>query len=255
MGRSPEDEALVEVLAGAAAAVSEALRSLEDRLGTTDRVGQYALDVATDAVVVPRLLDAGFGVLSEESGLHHADREVVVVVDPVDGSTNASRGIPWYASSLCAVDADGPRAAVVANLASGDVFDAVRGGGARLNGVGIAPTSCGDLAESILVVNGLPDRHWGWGQFRSLGAAALDLCAVACGMVDGFVDLWPLGLAPWDYLGALLVCREAGAPYAEVHGRELVVLEEGARRVVAAAATDALLAELLAAYRRAAERP
>lgn len=255
MGRAQDDEAVLDVLRDAATAVGEALAAVEDRLGRTDRVGQYALDVVTDAVVVPRLLDAGFGVFSEETGLHHPDRGIVVVVDPVDGSTNASRGIPWYASSLCAVDADGPRAAVVANLASGDVFDAVRGGGARLNGVAISPTSCTALAESLLVVNGLPDRHWGWGQFRSLGAAALDLCAVACGTVDGFVDMWPLGLAPWDYLGALLVCREAGAPYVEAHGRELVVLEEGTRRVVIAASTDELLRQLVASYRRPAERP
>ncbi len=51
----------------------------------------------------------------------------MAVVDPVDGSTNASRGIPWYASSICMLDADGPRVSVVANLANGVRYHAVRG--------------------------------------------------------------------------------------------------------------------------------
>ena len=70
-----------------------------------------------------KLLDLtgnGLGVLSEESGRHHPDRAITVVIDPVDGSTNASRGIPWFATSLCAVDTDGPLAALVINLASQD---------------------------------------------------------------------------------------------------------------------------------------
>ena len=79
------------------------------------------------------LLPGGVGVLSEESGRHDADRDIVVVVDPLDGSTNAAHGIPWYAMSLCAVDAEGPLAALVVNLATGERFeaDAGRGSDAR----------------------------------------------------------------------------------------------------------------------------
>ncbi len=72
--------------------------------------------------------------LSEESGRHHADRPVTVVLDPLDGSSNAARGLPWYATSLCAVDAEGPLAAVVVNQVSGARYEAVRGGGARRDG-------------------------------------------------------------------------------------------------------------------------
>src|SRR5690606_36729785 len=105
--------------------------------------------------------DAGVGVLSEESGLHHPEREVVVVVDPVDGSTNASRSLPCYACSLCAVDAEGPLAARVVNLATGEAFTAERGGGARCDGEPLAAVGAAELADAAVRFNGTPTAHWG----------------------------------------------------------------------------------------------
>ena len=61
-----------------------------------------------------------------------------------------------------------------------------------------------------------------WKQFRALGSAALSLCDVAAGRVDGYLDAGADGHAPWDYLGGLLVCREAGAVVARRPGRPLV---------------------------------
>ena len=132
------------------------------------------------------LVDAGFAVLSEESG-RSGDGDRIVVVDPLDGSTNASRGIPWFATSLCIVDDDGPAVALVANQATGERLEAVRGAGRldrergawrrrverSLDGVG-RRSSVGCL-----------DEPWGWWQFRALGAAALDLGLVAAGSLDG----------------------------------------------------------------------
>jgi fructose-1,6-bisphosphatase/inositol monophosphatase family enzyme len=171
---------------------------------------------------------------------------VWVVLDPVDGSTNASRGLPWWATSACAVDADGPLAAVVANQATGARFEAGRGDGARCDGRPIEPTSCQTMGEAIAALSGYP-RHWlGWLQYRALGAAALDLCAVAAGQVDVFVDCAAQSLAPWDYLGGILICEEAGAVVQEAFGRDLVGRQAGMRRTVVAAATPALLAEAVA---------
>jgi len=241
-----DDAAVLDLLERAAAAVRVALHAVEDRMPMTERAGQYAIDVVTDDVVVPILLDGGVGVLSEESGLHEAGRDLVVVVDPVDGSTNASRGIPWYATSMCAVDADGARVALVENLATGERFDAVRGGGARRNGSAITTGTVRRLDDAVIAITGLAAADLGWHQFRSLGAAALDLCAVACGRLDGWVDC-TIGLhGPWDYLGGMLVCTEAGALVVDGEGRELVTLEHGARRRPIAAATP----ELLDALRR-----
>ena len=114
------DDDLLAVLAATVDAVRGALDAVDDWRPTTERPSQYAIDLAADAAALPVLLDAGLGVLSEESGRHHPERPVTVVIDPVDGSTNASRRLPWYACSLCAVDDDGPRAALVVNLATGE---------------------------------------------------------------------------------------------------------------------------------------
>ena len=230
------DEVLT-VLDRAVAVVAEALAGIVDWLPAGERPGQYALDLVADGPVCQLLVDAGFGVLSEESGLHHVEREIVIVVDPVDGSTNASRRIPHYNTSLCAVDADGPLAALVVNQATGERFEATRGGGARLDGRPIRPTGATDLAHAIVAFNGLPSRHWGWEQYRAFGAGALDLCAVACGRVDGYVDATSGNHGPWDYMAGLLICTEAGAVVTDAQGRELVVLEHEARRTPVAAAT------------------
>lgn len=239
--------AVLDAFDRAVAVVHEALATIEDWRPGGERLGQYALDLVADAPVTRSLVEDGFGVLSEESGLHHPEREIVVVVDPVDGSTNASRRIPYYATSLCAVDADGPLAALVVNLATGERFDAIRGGGARRDGEAIHASNTTALPDALVAVNGLPERHWGWAQFRSFGAAALDLCAVACGRIDGYVDATPGQHGPWDYLGGLLVCREAGAHVVDAHGRDLVALAHEARRMPIAAATEPLLGALTAA--------
>ena len=171
----------------------------------------------------------------------------VVVIDPVDGSTNASRGIPWFATSLCALDAEGPRASLVVNQASGERFEAVRGGGARKDGEPIGPSGCDRLDRAIVGFSGYPARYLGWSQYRCLGAAALDLCAVAEGVLDGYAVIGGSKLGSWDYLGGMLVCTEAGAVLAEAAGRDLVTLSHTERRAPFAAATPALLEAFLAA--------
>src|SRR5256714_9275943 len=123
-------DAMVDVLREAAAAVRAALDVLDDWGLAGTRPGQYRSDLAADDAALAVLDKAGLGVLSEETGLHHADRDVVVALDPVDGSTNASRHLPWFATSLCAVDDDGALAALVVNQATGESFQALRAGGA-----------------------------------------------------------------------------------------------------------------------------
>lgn len=239
-----DDARLIALLGRAAAAVSDALGPLDDWGPAGTRAGQYRSDLVADAAVRSVLDDAGVGVLSEESGTRRLDAPLVVVVDPLDGSTNAARGLPWFATSLCAVDSDGPRASVVVNLASGRRYEAIRGGGAAVDGQELQPSGCERLDDAILGLSGLPPRHLGWDQFRALGAVALDLCAVAEGRLDGFVDCSTDAHGVWDYLGALLVCREAGVGVVDAAGRDLVVLSHDARRTPVAAATPVLLERL-----------
>jgi fructose-1,6-bisphosphatase/inositol monophosphatase family enzyme len=243
---SSADEAMA-VLDDAAAAVEHALGDLGEWGLTGDKAGQHHSDLAADAAAVAVLSKAGAGVLSEESGLRDADRPLLVVVDPLDGSTNAAQGIPWYATSLCALDADGPLAALVVNLANGDRFEACRGEGATRNGAPIAPSAATTLDESIVGLSGFPPRYLGWRQYRALGAAALDLCAVASGALDGYLDCSRNAHGVWDYLAATLICREAGAVVADALDRELVLRVPTEKRTPLAAATPQLLSQLVAA--------
>ena len=226
-------------------AVREELRMATDRGPSGARLGQYAIDLVTDGVAVPMLTAAGFRVLSEESGGTGADDGPLVVIDPLDGSTNFSRGVPWYATALCLVDADGPAAALVANQATGERFTARRGAGAWRDGLAVTPSGCTSPGEAIVGISGPPAGAYGWAQFRALGASALDLCLVAAGALDGYVDMSTDAHGVWDYLAAVLVCEEAGAVVVDAVGRDLVALQHEARRTPVAASTPALLDALL----------
>jgi myo-inositol-1(or 4)-monophosphatase len=238
---------VLAVLHQVVTAVADSLKGLDDWGLAGTRSGQYRSDLIADEAALAVIEQAGFGALSEESGLHNIERPIRVVLDPVDGSTNASRGLPWWATSACALDADGPLAAVVANQAMGTRFEATRGGGARADGRPITPSSCVAIRRAIVALSGYSRQWLGWSQYRVLGAAALDLCAVAAGQVDAFIDCAWQSLAPWDYLGGLLICQEAGASVQEAFGRDLLALEPDVRRTPVAAATPELLAEAVAA--------
>lgn len=245
------DARLLQLLDDTADAVRAALDEDQSRRpgGSRDRgerPGQYRIDLVADDAALSVLRAAGVGILSEESGLEDPASGLVVVVDPVDGSTNASRGIPWYATSLCAVDEHGPRAALVVNLATGTRYQALRGGGATCDGVPISPSGARTLPEALLLLNGYSPSRLGWRQYRSLGATALDLCSVADGRVDGSIDWAVDALGPWDYLGAMLVLSEAGGHLADAFGRDLVVIDHDARRTPVAAGTAELFEVLLA---------
>ena len=243
---------VLAVLHDAASAVRVALDGLDD-WGLAPggaHGGQYLSDQAADAAALDVLRSAGFGVLSEESGVADGAGSVLVVVDPVDGSTNASRGVPWFATSLCALDDEGALAAVVVNQATGVRFEAVRGGGARSDGVPITPSSATSLDDAIVALSGYPARHLGWRQFRAFGAVALDLCAVAAGVVDAYIDCSVDAHGPWDYLAGMLVCQEAGAVVADRHGRPLVCRLHADRRTPVAAATPALFDDVTAALEK-----
>lgn len=245
----------VETLMAAADAVAAVLAATTDWGSSGIRDGQYAVDLAADAACLDVLYEAGYRVLSEESGItgpSGSGSAPIVVVDPLDGSTNASRHIPWFGSALCLVDDDGPAVGVVVNHPTGERFSAVRGGGAECNGTPIRPTGSTRLATSILGMSGLPSHHYGWNQFRAMGASAPDICAVANGVTDAWCDMTDDGHGVWDYLASILILKEAGGVSGEVFGRELCVLDHRARRSPVVASTPELLQAVLVERRGAA---
>jgi fructose-1,6-bisphosphatase/inositol monophosphatase family enzyme len=239
-------EGLLDLFEQVTRAVALALGPVtgDERRARTDRPGQYRLDMVADAAALGVLERAPVAVLSEESGWGGtAGAPVTVVLDPVDGSTNASRGIPYWSTSLCAVDGDGPLAALVVNQVTGVTTTAVRGRGVWRDGQAVSPAKVERVEEAVVAVSGLPARWLPWRQFRALGSAALTLCDLAAGVVEGFVDSGS-NHAPWDYLGGVLACTEAGAVVVDAAGRSLVDLGPDVRRHLIGAATPALLEQL-----------
>ncbi len=248
--RTLVDEALA-AFDTAARRVAEVLRANTNWGASGVRHGQYAVDLAADAACLEVFYEAGYRVLSEESGVTGppgSEDAPIVVVDPLDGSTNASRGVPWYATAMCLVDADGPAVAMVANHPTGERWVGVRGGGAERNGVPVRVSGQTELAHALVGASGLPRRHFGWAQFRAMGASAPDICLVAGGVTDAWFDTgaWH---GVWDYLASVLIVTEAGGAVAEVGGDELTVLDHTARRGPVVAATPELLAVILAELR------
>jgi len=246
------DDELLAIVHEAVDAVVASFDGHDDWGLTGDRDGQYASDLVADSAALPVIQNAGLAVLSEESGRSN-DAKLVAVLDPLDGSTNASRPLPWFATSICVVDGAQPRAAVVHDHASGVRWDAIAGGGARVDGAPLPRRAPVPLDEAIVAINALPSRNPGWGQFRCFGAAALDLCAVADGRFDAYVDFDVNALGPWDYLGGTLICQEAGVEVSDAFDRPLVTLDHAARRTPVAGVGEAFTA-LLVARRAEADR-
>lgn len=244
---------VLDTFRGAAAAVAAVLATNTDWGASGRRNGQYAVDLDADRACLQVLYAAGYRVLSEESGVTAApdgpDDAPIVVVDPLDGSTNAAHGIPWFATALCLVDDAGPAVAMVANHATGVVFTASRGGGAFRDGEPCRSNDTTSLSSAIVGVSGLPTHHYGWAQFRAMGASAPDICSVAGGVTDAFCDTHDQH-GVWDYLASVLIAEEAGCVAAEVHGRDLCVLDHTARRGPVVASTPELLDALLVERRR-----
>jgi fructose-1,6-bisphosphatase/inositol monophosphatase family enzyme len=244
--RSSSNEEILAVLHEVADAISAVLESNTDWGLSGVRHTQYSVDLVCDNVALAILHGAGCAVLSEESQRtgEWGENDIWVVMDPLDGSTNASRGVPWYATALCALDNTGMRASLVVNQASGrDRYWATRGGGAFHNGNPIRPSSCTDIKKAVVGISGLPSFKPGWAQFRALGGAALDICLVADGSLDGWVDMNSHGV--WDYLASSLICQEAGVQIAEISGRDYVTTEYNDKRTLVVASTREISASLL----------
>ena len=193
--------------------------------------------MAADDVARRVLGGAGFRVMSEETGVT-GEGELTVVVDPIDGSTNCDRGVPFYSTSLAVLRGDELVAALVMNQATGTVYEAEKGSGARRDGEPIAPSGQTDMAHAIVGSSGYPSRNLGWWQNRSLGAASLEICLVADGSLDVYGVAQQSGLNVWDYLGGLLIVREAGGFAADYHGEELVTTNDVLRHPVFAGSQE-----------------
>ena len=187
-------------------------------------------DRKSELLIRERLLERwpSFDILGEEGGLQDTGSDYRWYVDPLDGTTNFAHGFPVFCVSM-GLEYKGERiAGVIYDPTRDELFAAERGGGAFLNQQPIRVSKVARLAE-CLVATGFPShkRHKNPNIFfyhqitlhthgvRRAGSAALDLCYVACGRLDGF---WEFNLNPWDTAAGVLMVAEAGGKVSDFKG-------------------------------------
>lgn len=180
--------------------------------------------------------------VGEEGGSYGASTDTAPYrwyIDPLDGTTNFASRIPHFCVSIGLADSDNqPVMGVVYNPNTDELFTAIRGQGATLNGQPIHVTDNDDLNQSV-IVTGFPydkrsSANNNFRQFsyfaprvrgiRRLGSAALDLCWVAAGRLDGY---WEWKLHRWDFFAGMVIVREAGGTVTDFDGADSDHLNTG----------------------------
>lgn len=210
------------------AGIDEARTDVATKSSVTDMVSE--MDRAAEALIVDGLREARphDAILGEEGASAVGTTGLRWVIDPLDGTTNYLYGIPAWSVSI-GIEADGqPLAGVVRDPSRDDTFSAIAGQGSWRNGARLRPRPVPTLdhaligtgfgydaarraAQAALMPGILPAVR----DIRRFGSAALDLCWVACGELDGYFES---GLAPWDMAAGALVASEAGAWVGTVDG-------------------------------------
>ncbi len=237
--------------AGPTQAVTDSVRSKSSR---TDLVTEA--DRASEQLIIRELIEErpNDAILAEEGGSTSGTSGLTWVVDPLDGTINFVYGFPVFAVSIACRSDSGTLAGVVHDPSRDETFTATAGGGAFRDGVRLA-LGPGPGIDEALIGTGFSyrsERRRSQGRLiahvlphvrdvRRAGAAAIDLCWVAAGRLDGFYEA---GLAPWDLAAGSLVVTEAGGTVEELQG--LLPDEPGVPTLVAAApGLRGPLAELL----------
>jgi myo-inositol-1(or 4)-monophosphatase len=176
-------------------------------------------------------------ILAEEAGERRGDPARQWIIDPLDGTVNFAHGFPMFAVSI-AFQAQGEIVAgVVLNPLLKECFEARKGGGAFLNGQAIAVSRTASLRESLLATGFPYNVHREHRRvlehlrkmltqaqgIRRPGSAAIDLCYVAAGRLDGF---WEEGLKPWDTAAGMVILQEAGGRISTYEGRPFTPYEK-----------------------------
>lgn len=211
---------------------------LKERLGHIKSIDyKSAFNLVTDVdreserlvIAIIKETFPGDRILGEESGASGSTAQRRWLIDPLDGTTNYTHGYPCFAVSIGCEDSGEMIVAVVFNPIADELFWAVKGKGAYLNDRPINVSSTTTI-ETSLLATGFPvdtrvAEHPNMPQFQRLtdmsqgvrrdGSAAIDLCQVACGRLDGY---WELTLGPWDMAAGSLLVKEAGGNVTNVLG-------------------------------------
>jgi myo-inositol-1(or 4)-monophosphatase len=176
-------------------------------------------------------------ILAEESGATQPGAPVNWIIDPVDGTTNYAHGYPFYCVSIAVEEHGEVTCGVVYDPVRDEIFSAARGAGAFCNGERLQVSEVDRLSQALLIT-GFPYNFRERldtviDQFRRFmiasqavrrgGSAALDLCYVAAGRLDGF---WELNLQPWDTAAGRIILEEAGGHVTDFGGKAFSIYQK-----------------------------
>ncbi len=187
-------------------------------------------DLASEKYLIEALrpLVAGAGFYAEESGLQEGN-EYAWVIDPLDGTTNFSHGLPYFCISIALTHCQKPVLGVVYQPTTGELFSAQRGCGAFVNGKKVSVSQESELKKSMIVMctedvaeilRGLDEQFapGEWPYIRNYGAGALDIAYCATGRFDGcFYE----GTKWWDIAAGSLLLEEAGGKFSTLQGGQI----------------------------------
>jgi myo-inositol-1(or 4)-monophosphatase len=232
--------ALLELAESVALAAGELLANrpatfaLSEKTSAVDFATQ--MDIASEKLIVDSVLALRptDGIIGEEGAARDSTSGITWVIDPLDGTVNYFYGLPGWNVSIAAKDADGVCVGVVYSPTTNSLWTATRGGGARYNGEVIRCNDPVAIEMALLGTGFAYDRERRKYQadvvarlipncrdIRRAGAAAVDLCYVAMGALDGYFEF---GLKEWDLAAGGLIAAEAGAVVTgDIHAGQTVV--------------------------------
>lgn len=218
-------------------------------IGADGTPTQYIDKIAEDVAI--EIIGEDANILSEEAGFIDNKKEYTFVIDPIDGTRNATHGIPFYGISI----AIGKKSVedvvygIVKNIPTGDIYEGYKGKGAFLNGDRIEVNR--DFSDPVFcLVLGESGNEKTWklvniNSIRALGAAALEMCLVASGAIHAYF-MGKESLRVTDFAASCLIVREAGGEVYNANGEVLnVPFNLDVRSSVIAVASPHLMEVLL----------
>ena len=216
-------------------------KHIDSKSSAVDWVTEY--DKASEKLIVQKLQDAapGYGILGEEGSDVESENGFRWIIDPLDGTNNYAHRFPMFCVSIALYHNETPLVGVVYDPLHQEMFYATKGGGAYLttpNGTQPLHVSTADTLSSSLLATGFPydritsphnnltemskfiDKVQG---IRRPGSAALDMCYVAAGRLDGY---WEFKVYTWDMAAARLIVEEAGGTFTHTNGQPITLTRQ-----------------------------
>ncbi len=153
----------------------------------------------------------------EEGGDLDLEADVVWIIDPLDGTLNFLRGIPYFSVSIGIMERGVLTHGVIFNPLTGELFHATKGRGAQLNGQRIRVKNASQIEDSVASCD--PRFFNEYGTLRRYGSSALDMAYVACGKLDFYLES-PENVSAWDLAAGALIVKEAGGFVSDLSGTD-----------------------------------